>query len=314
MISRRMLGAAVAAGLSFSAILWAADDPAAEKRASQLDAAKQRVAAQEHTLRYRFAAGETVRTKVTHLATVETKIQGTTQVARSRSISTKLWRITEVDAAGNITFTHMVENVAMWQQVTGREEVSYDSTRDNKPPAQYEQVAESVGVPLATIKMNAAGRVLDRKDERPRVTLSVAQLAPPLPAGPVRIGDTWQEPQEVTVHMKDGSFRKIKTRRVYALAKVEDDIATITVRTDILTPYGDDPRIEVQLVQKLSHGTLKFDLAAGRVVHQQLEQDERVLGFSGADSLMQYVARYTEEPVPPGAETAVRPQPGGTSQ
>src|SRR4051812_18234170 len=59
-------------------------------------------------LAYHFAPGEVVRTKVVHLATVETKIKGTAQTTKSRTISTRVWRIKEVDAKGDIMFDNVV--------------------------------------------------------------------------------------------------------------------------------------------------------------------------------------------------------------
>jgi hypothetical protein len=52
----------------------------------------------------------------------------------------------------------------------------------------------------------------------------------------------------------------------------------------------------------MQEGTIKFDIDAGRLIHKQMDLDESVLGFAGADSHMQYLARLTEEPLK--AETA----------
>jgi hypothetical protein len=55
--------------------------------------------------------------------------------------------------------------------------------------------------------------------------------------------------------------------------------------------------VQVELVQRLQRGTIKFDVDAGRLIHKQLDMDQSVFGFNGADSHMQYLARFTEEPV-----------------
>jgi hypothetical protein len=49
------------------------------------------------------------------------------------------------------------------------------------------------------------------------------------------------------------------------------------------------------LVQKLSNGSAKFDIENGRLVSKTLEWNEKVVGFNGASSRMEYVARMTEE-------------------
>ena len=73
-----------------------------------------------------------------------------------------------------------------------------------------------------------------------------------------------------------------------------DDVATISVESQILTPIN-DPAIEAQLIQRLSAGTIRFDIAAGRVLSQQLDLDRNVIGFSGTASSMHYVTRFTEQ-------------------
>src|SRR5262245_38594118 len=118
---------------------------------SDLEKAKQRLAP-AHRLAYRFTPGETLRTKVVHLATVETKIKGVAQTTKSRTISTRVWKIRDVDAAGNITFENVVERLEMWNSVEGRQEVHYDSDSDKTPPPEFANVSDSVGKVLATIK------------------------------------------------------------------------------------------------------------------------------------------------------------------
>ena len=114
-----------------------------------------------------------------------------------------------------------------------------------------------------------------------------------LPDHPVRIGDSWNMPMDIDVVHTDGSTKKIETRQKFTLAKVSDDVATIDVDTQILTPIH-DPSIEAQLIQRLSTGTVRFDIAAGRVLGQQLDLDRRVIGFSGPATSMHYLTRFSE--------------------
>jgi hypothetical protein len=113
---------------------------------------------------------------------------------------------------------------------------------------------------------------------------------------------------EVEVVLKDGATKKIQTRQKFTLDRVVDSVATITVDSQILTPIS-DPAIEAQLIQRLSSGTVRFDIESGRVLSQQLDLDRHVIGFSGAASSMHYVTRFTEELLPPVAETARRAAP-----
>ena len=93
--------------------------------------------------------------------------------------------------------------------------------------------------------------------------------------------------------MESNRIKSIKTRQVYRLEKVETGVATISVKTAVLTPIN-SPRVKSQLVQRISKGQLRFDVDAGRLLSKQLDWDENVLGFNGPESNMKYLARSTE--------------------
>jgi hypothetical protein len=248
-----------------------------------------------HELAYKFRPDQTFHTKVVHLVTVETTIKGTTQVAKTRSVSTKTWKILNVADNGNITFVHSVDHVDMWQNVTGRQEVKYNSETDKVPPQGYELVASSVGVPLATVTMDRYGRVLERKDTHSQFNPGIGELTFPLPQQKVKIGTKWSVPDEVKLKQENGQVKKIQVMQVYKLVKVETGVATISMETQVITPVN-DPKLRSELVQRLQRGTIKFDVDAGRLMHKQMDMSETVLGFNGADSQLEYLARFTEEP------------------
>ncbi|HZL88467.1 MAG TPA: hypothetical protein VFB96_08865 [Pirellulaceae bacterium] len=257
------------------------------------------LAAQEYELAHKFTPGEEIRTQVVHLVTVESKIKGFTQTAKTRSVSTRMWKIVSVDAKGNITLDNSVEAVSMWQSHTddkGVKEVSYDSQKDVVPPPVYEAIAKTVGITLATITIDPAGKIIDRRSNQPNFNPGIGELTVPLPGKKVKIGDTWFTPEVIPLRTEEGMVKRIDTRQLYKLEKVELGVATISVVTQVLTPIS-DPKLESQLVQRLQKGTIKFDIDAGRLMHKQMDLDESVLGFAGADSSMQYLARLTEEPL-----------------
>jgi hypothetical protein len=259
-----------------------------------------------YLLRYQLAEGEQVRWKVIHLGTTETKIQGNTQTSKSRSASTKVWRVGKVDAAGNITFSHSVDSVEMWQKLSDSPEVRYNSKTDEEAPPEYQQVAQTIGIPLTTVKISSKGDILERKSANPNPNFGVGNIVMLLPEKPVKVGSRWYEPSELQTRLPDRRVKVVKIRKLYTLEKVKTGVASISVKTEVLTPVN-DPRIESQLVQQLTAGTIKFDLDAGRILSRQLDWDETVVGFNGADSLMKYLARFTEEILPAAERSASRP-------
>ncbi len=265
----------------------AADEPATAPSPAPVDG-------QKYDLKYKFTPGETIRTEVVHRAHVRTTIQGTTQTAETHSRSLKLWIVEGVDENGAATFTHMVDKIEMWQQTTGRQEIHFNSDTDDEVPPGYEEVAKSVRTPLSVVTMDNRGTIIERKETRDQPMGVSTQMTMPLADHPVAIGESWTSPGEVDVTLKDGSLKKIQTRQKFTLESVADDVATVKVDFQVLTPVS-DPSIEAQLVQRLSSGTVKFDITAGRVLSQQLDLDKHVIGFNGPTSSMHYVTRFTEK-------------------
>jgi hypothetical protein len=289
-----------------SSMVLADDAEKSARRTAELEKAKQRATEARYELRYKFHKGEVIRSRVTHLATTETTITGNTLESKSRSISTKAWRITNVDEDGQFTFEHIVEDVDMWQQIGEREEVKYNSKTDEKAPLEYEEVQSTVGIVLATITVDAHGTLVDRSDKQNKMNLGLGQITIPLPAGEVKIGHQWTTPSEVWVRSPDGGAKRIKTRQLFTLESVKTDVATISVKTQVLTPVN-DPKIDSQIVQQLTNGTIRFDMDLGRILSRQMDWDETVVGFSGAESALKYLARYTEDYLPPEKKVAAKP-------
>lgn len=277
MLPTRMLGYLLAGALCALSSA-AADVPAGTKK---------------YELKYKFAAGETIRTEVIHRAAVKTTIDGNSQTAETVSISVKRWEVKAVDEKGHFKIVHSVDFVDMKNDVTGRDTVSYDSRTDTKPPADFEHIARRVGIPLTEIVMDADGVILGREEIAPGNTTST-QMTLPLPGKPVAFGESWNFPYEIDVPLRSGRSKKIKMRQRLQLEKVADGIATIKVATQVLTPV-DSPEIEAQLVQRQSQGTIQFDIAQGRTIAQQIDLDRRVTGFPNATSTMRYRTRFTEK-------------------
>jgi len=79
-------------------------------------------------------------------------------------------------------------------------------------------------------------------------------------------------------------------------------VATIELNTVVLTPIH-DPSIEVQLIQRDTSSTIRFDIEAGRMIGQQVDIDKRVVGFRGEASSLHYLGRVNEEALGEPAQT-----------
>jgi hypothetical protein len=127
-----------------------------------------------------------------------------------------------------------------------------------------------------------------------------------LPDRPVAVGDEWDDSFDVDVEQQSGAKKQVRTRRLSTLESVQSGIATIAVEYQVLTPVS--PFVESQLVERMSKGTVRFDIARGRIASQQQDVDRRILGFSGETSVMHFVSRLEERLLKPNERVAQKPQ------
>ena len=150
-----------------------------------------------------------------------------------------------------------------------------------------------MGVPLSTIRLTPYGKVVKRTVEHKQPGADQdAPIMILLPEEPVAVGATWDEPQDVSIELQTGGNKVIQTRRHFELKDVTSGVADIEMTYQVLSPIT--ANVEAQLVQRLMKGTIRFDIKQGRILNQQMDVDQHVLGFAGATSSMYYVMRLKE--------------------
>ncbi len=268
----------------------AGDNGAANSGSSVL----KKSAAEKHELRHHLSPNQTIRYKVTHVAKTKTRINGTEEIANVYTTSVRSWKVR--DASENeITFDHQIDSVEMTQQNGDRDEIRWDSQSGEKPPTAFSVVAEQIGTPLSTVTIDAKGAELKRENHAgSQASLGMGSLTLILPADPVAIGENWSVPSEVKVRTEDQQVKTIKVRQVFTLKKVSAGVATISVKSQTLTPINSEA-LRAQVIQQLSNGSVRFDVDNGYLLSKELDWDETVVGFQGAGSMMEYRAKMSEE-------------------
>lgn len=265
-----------------------------------------------YELKYKLAAGLTYPSEVIQRLSVQTTINGVKEDTVTNSVSIKSWRIESVEPSGDIRLYHQVDSVKMSQRTTGKAEVSYDSADGGEIPAEYQSLEGTIGVPLTKVVMNPYGRIAEREDLKPQSNPGIGDLTLALPEEPIREGDSWLVPDEVTVKVS-GAPTLIKFRYVYTLLTVRGGLATIAFRTEFITPAASDPRVMSQLVGRMQKGEIKFDIDEGRPLSRTAEIEQAIVGFAGDNSSMRYDMRATEEFHDGVAIVASLPEYGPTS-
>lgn len=249
---------------------------------------------QRFELRYKMQTGDILRWTVEQIASTETRMAGHEEKSSLRSRSVHAWTVQSVDSIGNMTFQNQLESATEWQKVGDDDPISYDSSKNDKIPDIYLPTSEKIGKPIATITINPLGETVSRVDLIKTPELGMGSITTPMPERSLAIGDQWDIPEDIQARRKDKSLKTIKSRVLYTLRSVENGIATISFRREMLTPI-EDPWIEMQLQQKMNQGSILFDIAKGCVAKKIVQWDEQVQGFEGNDSFLRYLGSYTME-------------------
>lgn len=258
--------------------------------------------AEKHTLRYKFKPGETLRWDIVRRLHIRATVSGDTKTTETVDKSVNAWRVKEVKQDGSAVFEQVVESTDMWQKLSGRDEIRYNSKNDKKPPRGFEDAAKRIGVPLSRISLDSRGKTLHRENLIPNPGGDPqGQITLPLPEEPIALGHAWIEKHDATIPLETGGTTKIVIQQSYTLESVKNGVATIRMATSILTPVN-NPALEAKLIERESKGVIRFDIDAGRVLGEEMEVDKRVVGFRGPDSCLNYVTRFTETLLPEAAK------------
>lgn len=248
---------------------------------------------EEYLFRYKLEPGLIISSEVTHLAKTITKIDAAEQNSDSRTVSQKIWEVTKV-AEGETTFEYKILEIDMSQRIGAESEIRYSSKSGQAPEVQFKAAADSVGRVISTVTIDEQGMIIARSDETNPPNLGMGDITLPVPKKPIAVGATWEIPREIRIRREDGTVKTVRFRELFKLEKVSAGVATIAVRSEMLTAIS-EPKEEAQVLQQLSNGTIKFDLDAGRMISKELGWDKVVVGFSGAGSVMDYSARLEEQ-------------------
>lgn len=250
----------------------------------------------KHTLRYRFEQGETVYFTTRNDTVRQLVVNARGVQTKSTVDALKHYKVLEETLDGGALLELMIDRAKMAVD-DGSTPFDYDSTKDKNPPAAFQTVHGTVGRPWLLVTVNSRGEATNYQTPGgtpvPESADYLSRVLPVLPEQPVAIGEVWKEPftidveanEQINVPNGQPLKKPIKLQRVFTLKSVEDGVATIGLRTEVLTPRR-TPKQDVELIQRQFTGSITIDLARGRLLSRDLEIDGNVVGYDGPMSVM----------------------------
>jgi hypothetical protein len=251
-------------------------------------------AAQGPAWRFRWQPGQVLPYRVEQTTTV-TEVVGGKKVEMTAKVSVlKHWQVLDVDAQGVATLKLTLAAMRNEQKRPDGSVLLYDSSApDKSTPELREQMAKYVGQPLAVLRVDGQGQVVEVKQSEANRFESDLPFLVTLPAAAPAVGGSWERVFKVTLDPSQGSGQYEAVQK-YVYVKADASAAVIALTTQFRT----QPELvqeQAPLLQKQPAGEVVFDVRAGRLHSARLQIDKMLTNHQGEGSSYRFVSSYTEQ-------------------
>jgi hypothetical protein len=248
-------------------------------------------------LQFRWQPGLTLSYRVEHVTSASETLGGQTSESKTKLKLQKQWKVLEVDSAGVATLQLALAALRL-ETVAGTGKLLFDSADPAKSdPDLRSQLQKYVGPPIALLRIDARGRVVEVKESqhgpasRWESELPFIVMLPD--AGP-QPGQTWERSYKITLEPPQGTGEKYDAVQKYDCKAVEAGTATMGLTT-ILKSMPENLLDRVPLLQLQPEGEVVFDLENGRLAKAVLHIKKEMTGQQGQGSSYRFESTYTEE-------------------
>ena len=243
----------------------------------------------------RWTAGQVLNYRVELTSTTLDQVGDNKSETKSVVKVTKRWQVKDVDTAG--TATLVLSLTSMYQQRTtpGGEVLTYDSANPDKSDPHLKKALEVyLNVPLATLRIDATGKVVEVKESKSPATSYENELPflALLPAAPFQAGLSWERAYQITLGPPLGTGEKYDAVHKYACKAVSAEAAVVTLTT-ALKAAPKAAADEIPLWQFMPAGELTYDLKNGRLHAAKLSVERELKNHQGENSVCRVSSTQT---------------------
>jgi hypothetical protein len=248
--------------------------------------------------RLRWQAGQVLVYKVEH-ATQVTDVTSDARIeSKTRLALTKRWQVLDVDAAGVATVQLSLQSLVWEMTKPDGEVLRFDSAAPDKSPLEMRQsIGRYLNGPLAVLRLDTLGRVLEVKESRygPASRFEVElPFAAVLPEKGLAPGASWERPYNITLEPPQGTGEKYAAVQHCTCKSVEGNAGVVAFTTALKAPPEALPD-RIPLLDKLTEGEVVFDLGAGRMHRAVLRVDQELKDYMGQGSNYHVQTSYVEQ-------------------
>jgi hypothetical protein len=240
-------------------------------------------------VRLRWAPGQVLLYRVEHATEAADVSPEAKHETKSLLRATRRWQVLSVDPAGVATLQMSI--IAMYQErATPGDVVKYDSANpQTSTPQLREAMARFLNTPLATVRVDPFGRVVEVKDSKtgPVSFENELPFLVLLPAAGMKANDAWQRDYKITLPPPLGTGEKTDAVQKYRCKSIDANAATVALTTD----FKEAPKAALDAVplwQLMPEGEVVFDVKNGRLHAAKLAISKELKNHQGENSSMTY--------------------------
>lgn len=257
-------------------------------------------AAQTPAARFRWTAGQTLEYRVEHVTSVSELI-GTQKIETQTKLNLeRRWQILAVEPSGAARLQMSLISLRMETKKPNGETFVFDSKKaDAKTAELNKELMQFVGKAIATIRIDAQGRLLDAKVLDPTFG-SAARLQADLPFKVVwpdeapQTGQSWERSCKLVMEPPLGAGESYDAIQKYTVQGVEGNLMRIGLATSVKNP-PEAAMDHIPLIPMTPSGTITFDAASGRMKKADLKCSGEVADHRPEGGKYTFSSTYVEE-------------------
>jgi hypothetical protein len=245
--------------------------------------------------RLQLRPGQVLLYHVEHTTTNYDKLGDSESETKSLLKVTKRWDVLSVDGLGIATLKLSLTSMLHERTTPSGEVLRFDSANtDKSTPQLKEAMSRFLNTPLATIRVDPFGRVVEVKESKAGAAnfdneLPFLALLPGILPKP---GQSWDRAYKITLAPPLGTGEKYDAVQHYTCKNIAGDQMTLTLASELKSP----PKAAadaIPLWQMLPQGEVTFDLKAGRLHSAKLTIQKELKDHQGEGSLTKFQSTLT---------------------
>ena len=254
--------------------------------------------AQTANWQFRWQQGQILTYRVEHLTSASDVTRENKNDTKTRLNLTKRWQVLDVDAGGIATVQLSLLALRLETTTPSGGTLLYDSSNPDKTdPQMKKELDRFVGQPLAVLRVDAHGRVVEVKESKhgpaSRFDAELPFAVVLADEGP-KVDQTWERAYKMTLEPPQGTGDAYDAIQKYTCTSVTGTTATIALST-AFKKLPESPLDRVPLLQMQPEGEVIFDIQAGRLQRAHFKIEKELTGHQGEGSSYRFQSEYTEE-------------------